>query len=287
MLLGDTELIDYREFLPFLKSVTSTDLVDIVIVSIIIYYLLKFLAGTRGWQILIGIMLLFSFWMFSKLVGLQTVEWIFDNLWAVSIFIMVVIFQPELRKGLAKLGEKGFFKYFGISSKKLIDDVIRSSLFMAERKIGALIVFERSVDLSNYIEGQVFIDGEVSVELLISIFTPQTPLHDGGVIIKGRKIAYARAFLPLTISSEVPENVGTRHRAAIGITEETDAVAVVVSEERGEISICFDGKLHRDLDPLILRKKLYKLLEIEKPSTMERLRRKLKQVRDADKNKKA
>ncbi|MCX7759563.1 MAG: diadenylate cyclase CdaA [Hydrogenothermaceae bacterium] len=269
-----------KETIFFLKNIAVADILDIIIVSIIIYYLLKFLAGTRGWQILIGIILLFSFWMVAKFLHLQTVEWIFDNLWGVFIFLMIVIFQPELRKGLAKLGEKGVFKYLGLSSKKLIDDVIRASLFMAERKIGALIVFERNVDLTNYIEGQVFIDGEVSIELLISIFTPQTPLHDGAVIIRNRKIAYARAFLPLTISSEVPENIGTRHRAAIGITEETDSIAVIVSEERGEISLCYDGKIHRNLDPLVLRKKLFKLLEVEKPSPFEKLRKKLKKAKD-------
>lgn len=278
-------MFDIREIPSVIASASLTDLVDIFIVYLIIYYLLKFLAGTRGWQILTGIIFLFSFWMLSKFVGLKTVEWIFDNLWGVAIFMMIVIFQPELRKGLAKLGERGFLKYIGLSNRKVIDDVIRASLFMAERKIGALIVFERNVDLTNYIEGQVSLDADVGVELLISIFTPQTPLHDGAVIIKNRKVAYARAFLPLTISSAVPENIGTRHRAAIGITEETDAVAVVVSEERGEISICYDGKLHRNLDALVLKKKLYRLLEVEKPSTFETIRKQLKKVRDETKAK--
>lgn len=273
-------MFDVRELPHAIKTVSYTDLLDIFIVFLIIYYLLKFLAGTRGWQILIGLIFLFSFWMMSKLLKLQTVEWIFDNLWGVAIFITIVIFQPELRKGLAKLGERGLFKYIGVSSKKVVDDVIRACLFMAERKMGALIVFERNVDLTNYIEGQVSIDADVSLELLISIFTPQAPLHDGAVVIRNRKIAYARAFLPLTISTQVPESVGTRHRAAIGITEESDAVAVVVSEERGEISICYDGKLHGNLDALVLKKKLYKLLEIEKPSTFEILRKKLEKKKD-------
>ncbi|MCX7738159.1 MAG: diadenylate cyclase CdaA [Hydrogenothermaceae bacterium] len=273
-------MFDVKELPYAIRNISYTDLLDIFIVFFIIYYLLKFLAGTRGWQILIGLIFLFSFWMLSKLLRLQTVEWIFDNLWGVAIFITIVIFQPELRKGLAKLGERGLFKYIGVSNKKVVDDVIRACLFMADRKIGALIVFERNVDLTNYIEGQVFIDADLSVELLISIFTPQTPLHDGAVVIRNKKIAYARAFLPLTISTTVPESMGTRHRAAIGITEESDAVAVVVSEERGEISICYDGNLHSNLDALVLKKKLYKLLEIEKPSTFEILRRKLKKGKD-------
>lgn len=135
-------MFDIRE-IPFVfKSLSITDIVDIFIVFLIIYYLLKFLAGTRGWQILIGILFVFSFWMLSKLFNLKTVEWIFDNLWSIGIFMMVVVFQPELRKGLAKLGERGLFKYIGLSNKKVIDDVIRACLFMAERKIGALIVLK-------------------------------------------------------------------------------------------------------------------------------------------------
>ncbi|PMP63015.1 MAG: TIGR00159 family protein [Sulfurihydrogenibium sp.] len=259
-----------------LYSISINDVIDILLVSVILYYLLKFLAGTRGWQILIGLLLLLSVWMLAKILHLNTLEWIFENLWSIGIFLVFVIFQPELRRGLAKLGEKGIFRFLSPTNKKVVDEVIRACLFMAERKIGSLIVFERNVDLTNYIEGQVKIDSEVSSELLITIFTPQTPLHDGAVIIKEGKIAFARCFLPLTISTDVPSNIGTRHRAAIGISEETDAVAIVVSEERGEISISVDGKLYRNLDTLGIRKKLYKLLEIEKPSVYQILRNKLK-----------
>jgi uncharacterized protein (TIGR00159 family) len=273
-------LSELKELINILLSITLSDVIDILLVSLIIYYLLKFLAGTRGWQILTGLLLLLSVWLFAKIFHLNTLEWIFENLWSIGIFLVFVIFQPELRRGLAKLGEKGVFKFLTATNKRVVDEVIRSSLFMAERKIGSLIVFERNVDLTNYIEGQVKIDSEVSSEILITIFTPQTPLHDGAVIIKEGKIAFARCFLPLTISTEVPENVGTRHRAALGISEETDAVAVVVSEERGEISICVDGKIYRNLDALGLRKKLYKLLGIEKPSSFEILRKKLGRERN-------
>ncbi|WP_028950348.1 diadenylate cyclase CdaA [Sulfurihydrogenibium subterraneum] len=274
---------DIYSLLGVLTSIEFKDILDILIVSVIIYFLLKFLAGTRGWQILIGLLFLLSVWLLAKILNLNTLEWIFENLWSIGIFAIFVIFQPELRRGLAKLGEKGIFKFFSSGNKKVIDDVIRACLFMAERKIGALIVFERNVDLSNYIEGQVKLDSEVSSELLITIFTPQTPLHDGAVIIKEGKVAYARAFLPLTISSEVPEKIGTRHRAGIGISEETDAVAIVVSEERGEISICVDGKIYKSLDILGLRKKLYKFLGVEKPTTFEILRKKLREKNEAKK----
>lgn len=264
-----------NDFINLLFSIELKDIIDIILVSIIIYNLLKFLAGTRGWQILIGLLLLLSVWLFAKVLHLNTLEWIFENLWSIGIFLIFVLFQPELRRGLAKLGEKGIFRFLTATNKKVVDEVIRACLFMAERKIGSLIVFERNVDLTNYIEGQVKIDSEVSSELIITIFTPQTPLHDGAIVIKEGKIAFARCFLPLTISTDIPENVGTRHRAGIGISEETDAIAVVVSEERGEISICVDGRIYKNLDALGLRKKLYKLLGIEKPSTFEILRKRL------------
>lgn len=255
-----------------IKIVTSIkwyDVIDILIVAVIIYYLLKFLIGTRGWQILIGIFFILSLWLLAKILQLRTVEWIFDNLWTIGIFLLIVVFQPEIRRGLAKIGETGIFKGLFLSRKKVIDEVIRAATFMAERKIGALIVFERTIDLDNYTEGCVKLNADTSLELLISIFIQQTPLHDGAVIIRDQKIALARCFLPLTINPNIPKNIGTRHRAAIGITEETDAVALVVSEERGEISLAVDGKLYKGLDSLTLRNKLIDLLGIEKRDTVE------------------
>ncbi len=258
-----------------ISNMGLNDVLDILIVAVIIYQLLKFLSGTRGWQILIGLTFLLSIWLFAKILQLQTVLWIFDNLWAIALFLLIVVFQPELRRGLAKLGEGGIFSIGNQSQKKVIDEVIRAVTFLAERKIGALIVFERAVDLENYVEGCVKLNAEVNLELLITIFIPQTPLHDGAVIIKDQKIASAHCFLPLTINPNVPKHMGTRHRAAIGISEETDAVAVVVSEERGEISIAVDGKLLRNLDALSLKQKLTQLLG-KHMSIKEQLKRKFK-----------
>jgi len=236
---------------------------------------LKFLIGTRGWQILIGIFLILSVWLLARIIELRTVEWIFDNLWSVGIFLIIVLFQPELRRGLAKLGETGIFRNLFLSRKKAIDEIVRASTFLAERKIGALIVFERNIDLDNYTEGCVKINGEITIELLISIFTPQTPLHDGAVIIKEQKIATARCFLPLTINPNIPKNIGTRHRAGIGISEETDAIALIVSEERGEISLAVDGRLYRNLDSLTLKKRLMSLLEVSPSKKYEKLAKKI------------
>jgi len=268
------ETIDW--LIGIIKSIRINDVIDIILVSVIIYYLLKFIIGTRGWQILIGLFFLLFIWLAAKILHLTTIEWIFDNLWSIGIFILIVVFQPEIRRGLAKIGERGLLRYSLLSKKKAIDEIIRAATFLAERKIGALIVFERSIDLENYTEGCVKLDADISLELLISIFIPQTPLHDGAVIIKDQRIASARCFLPLTINPNIPKNIGTRHRAGIGISEETDAVALIVSEERGEISLAIDGKLYRNLDPLTLRNMLIKVLEIEKSDIVENIRKKLK-----------
>ncbi|WP_457635516.1 diadenylate cyclase CdaA [Persephonella sp.] len=268
------ETIDW--LIGIIKSIRINDVIDIILVSVIIYYLLKFIIGTRGWQILIGLFFLLFIWLAAKILHLTTIEWIFDNLWSIGIFILIVVFQPEIRRGLAKIGERGLLRYSLLSKKKAIDEIIRAATFLAERKIGALIVFERSIDLENYTEGCVKLDADISLELLISIFIPQTPLHDGAVIIKDQRIASARCFLPLTINPNIPKNIGTRHRAGIGISEETDAVALIVSEERGEISIAIDGKLYRNLDPLTLRNMLIKVLEIEKSDIVENIMKKLK-----------
>ncbi|NPA52929.1 MAG: TIGR00159 family protein [Aquificae bacterium] len=251
------------------------DILDILIISVLIYQLLKFLSGTRGWQILIGLIFILSIWLFAKILQLPTVLWIFDNIWQIALFLLIVVFQPELRRGLAKLGESGLFSLGAQSQKRVIDEVVRAVTFLAERKIGALIVFERSVDLENYIEGCVKINAEVNLELLITIFIPQTPLHDGAVIIKDKKIASAHCFLPLTINPNIPKHMGTRHRAAIGISEETDAIAIVVSEERGEISIAVDGKLIKNLDAISLKQHLIKFLG-QPPPLMEQIKRKFK-----------
>jgi len=266
--------------------ITWNDILDIFIVAVIIYYLLKFLIGTRGWQILIGIGIVLSLWFFAKLLKLKTVVWIFDNLWTVGIFFLIVLFQPEIRNALAKLGEKGFLGERGFyfnknyrNSKKVIDEVIRASTFLAEKRIGALIIFERFTKLEHYLEGNcVKLDALVSLELIINIFEPKTPLHDGAIVIRNNRIAYAKCVLPLTINTDIPSHLGTRHRAGIGITEETDAVALIVSEERGVISLAYDGILYSDLDNLTLKKLLFEFMGIEdrKKSFTTDIRKRLK-----------
>jgi uncharacterized protein (TIGR00159 family) len=238
------------------------DLLDILGASLLVYAVLYFLRITKGIQILKGLIFLALIWALASLLDLRTVSTIFEKLWTVGLFSLVVIFQPEIRKALSRLGQATKL----ISSKPLeervVERIVRACAFMSERQIGALIVIERNQNLEPLLEGCVTIDAVVSVELLITIFDPLTPLHDGAVVIRGDRIAYASCVLPLSKSSEIPRKYGTRHRAGLGISEESDAIAVIVSEETGEISVAVGGKLHRNLDQELLKSLLLKELDI-------------------------
>ncbi len=240
------------------------DILDILAVSIFIYGILHFLRITKGLQIFRGVVVLAGFWLSAELLSLRTLSWVFEKLWAVGLFSLVVIFQPEIRKTLSRLGQKAGISFIKPVEERTVDRVVRACSFLSDRQIGALIVIERGHNIEGVVEGCVLIDSVVSVELLITIFNPISPLHDGAVVIRGDRVVYASCILPLSKSAELPKKYGTRHRAALGIVEETDALCVVVSEETGEISLAVGGKLHRNLDPEILRELLLKELKIEK-----------------------
>jgi uncharacterized protein (TIGR00159 family) len=201
-------------------------------------------------------------WALASLLDLRTVSTIFEKLWTVGLFSLVVIFQPEIRKALSKLGQATKLTSSKPLEERVVERIVRACAFMSERQIGALIVIERNQNLEPLLEGCVTIDAVVSVELLITIFDPLTPLHDGAVVIRGDRIAYASCVLPLSKSSEIPRKYGTRHRAGLGISEESDAIAVIVSEETGEISVAVGGKFHRNLDQELLKSLLLKELGI-------------------------
>ncbi|MEO2083717.1 MAG: diadenylate cyclase CdaA [Desulfurobacteriaceae bacterium] len=237
------------------------DIVDILIVAFLIYRILLYLSETRALQILVGLLLLLVLSVIAKFFHLYTLSFIFNNFITIGIFALLVIFQPEIRRILARIGEK----QFGIFSseeeaEKVIEEIVRACAVMSEDRIGALIVIEREVNLDNYIESGTVVNGEISKELLITIFWPGTPLHDGATIVRKNRLYKAGSFLPLSLNPNLPQTVGTRHRAAIGITEETDAVAVTVSEETGTISVSYSGKLIKNLDPPKLKKVLKGLL---------------------------
>jgi uncharacterized protein (TIGR00159 family) len=244
------------------EFISYKDLLDILGVSLFVYGVLYFLRITKGIQILKGLILLALIWALSSLLDLKTVSTIFEKLWTVGLFSLVVIFQPEIRKALSRLGQATKLTSSKPLEERVVERIVRACAFMSERQIGALIVIERNQDLEPLLEGCVTIDAVVSVELLITLFDPLTPLHDGAVVIGGDRIVYASCVLPLSKSSEIPKKYGTRHRAGLGISEESDAIAVIVSEETGEISVAVGGKFHRNLDQELLKSLLLKELGI-------------------------
>lgn len=230
-----------------------TMLVDIFIVTFAIYKLLLLIRGTRAVQLLKGLAILLIASSISDLLNLYTVNWILDKIWSVIFVAFAVIFQPELRRALEQLGRGQFFARSSSiletgDAVSLIEELSKAVIACAKTKTGVLIVLERETGLSDYIETGIKIDAVVTSELLINIFVPSTPLHDGAVIIRGNRVAAAACFLPLTDNPYISMSLGTRHRAAIGLTEVADAVAIIVSEETGIISVARDGKLVRYID---------------------------------------
>jgi diadenylate cyclase len=240
------------------------DCLDVLLVAAIIYFALLLVKGTRAMQMGIGVVLIFAIYQAAKHMGLMTLYTLLDALLTSLVLIVVVIFQQDIRRALQRFGRSPFFASGGVAMEhQVIDDAVRSANSLAQKRIGALIVFEREGLLDEFIETGTILDAAVSKELLYSIFIPshENPMHDGAVIIREGRIWQAGAFLPLTASTKLDRNLGTRHRAAIGISEETDAVVIVVSEERGEVSLCFNGNIVRNLDSALLRKVLLGLFQ--------------------------
>ncbi len=237
------------------------DFLDISLLSVIFYLFYSFLVRYRGIKLLTWVLFFIFLWLVASVLDLRAVSWFLGQIWSIFLFALVVIFQPELRRSLQSLGGGLFFQRY--SRVKTIKRVIKAIAYMAEKQIGALIVFERSIPVVNLSEGCVKLDALVSPELLITIFYPLTPLHDGAAIIRGNRITYAACVLPLAQGVELDTKLGTRHRAAIGITQNSDALAVVVSEETGSISLAVGGKLYRNLTEEELKEILFKELGID------------------------
>jgi diadenylate cyclase len=231
-----------------------SDLIDILVVSLIIYQVLMLVRRTRAVQLVIGLGVLFAAYLVSVSLQLYTLQWLLSRVGLVVPIALLVLFQPELRRVLEQLG-RGGVSLVGVTTNgldreariRLINDVARAARILGSRKIGALIILERWVGLADFIETGIPIDGVATVQLLINIFFPNTPLHDGAVIIRGNRVVAASCLLPLTERPGLSRALGTRHRAAIGITEETDALSVVVSEETGTISLAREGRVTRGL----------------------------------------
>jgi diadenylate cyclase len=243
-------------------AVSWWDVLDVVIVSVLIYEALKLIRGTRAMQMAIGSVLVAALFYGSRLFPLQTVNWLIRNVLAYVVIAAIVLFQQDIRRALSQLGRAPFFRYFARAeqSAESIEEVITAAGLLAKKRIGAIVVFEREIGLRNYIESGIPIDAMLSYDLLTTIFQPSTPLHDGAVIIQETRVAAAACFLPLTVNPKLDRDLGTRHRGAIGLTEESDAVAVVISEERGEISLSLQGRIERGLSTERLRERLQTLI---------------------------
>jgi uncharacterized protein (TIGR00159 family) len=233
------------------------DLVDILIVAFLVYELLRFLRGTHAVQIALGVVVLAVLYWVSSIFNLQTVNWLLRTVVPVLVFGIIVVFQAEIRKGLAHLGRAPFLG--GAARRRqeeVVDEIVLAATSLASERTGAIVALEREMGLRSYIETGIALDAVVTYDLLVSIFHPATPLHDGAVVLQGNRVAAAACFLPLTVNPELSRTLGSRHRAAIGLTEDTDAVAIVVSEETGTISIVEGGRIRRGLDGPGLKKAL-------------------------------
>ncbi len=243
-------------------TVSWSDVLDIALVSFLIYELLLLIRGTRAVQMALSGGFLILLFFLSRWLQLETVNWVIRNLAAYVVFAIIVLFQSDIRRALAHFGRAPFFRYFerAESAAETIEEIVVAANTLATRRIGAIVVVERQIGLRNYIEGGIPLDATVTYDLLASIFQPGSPLHDGAVIIQGDRVAAAACFLPLSVSPRVSRDLGTRHRAALGLTEENDAIAVVVSEETGSISLVLDGNIERGISPDMLKARLRSLL---------------------------
>ena len=242
-------------------SISGWDLLDIALVSVLLYELLLLIRGTRAVQMALGGSFLIGLFFVSRFLGLETVNWVIRNLATYVVFAIIVLFQSDIRRALAHFGRAPFFRYFErvSTAEETIEELVIAATTLATRRIGAIMVIERQIGLRNYIEGGIPLDATITYDLLASIFQPGAPLHDGAIIIQADRVAAAACFLPLSVNPRVSRELGTRHRAALGVTEESDAIAIVVSEETGAISLAIGEELERGLSADMLRARLRSL----------------------------
>lgn len=244
-----------------LQQFTIWSALDVLLLAIIIYQILLLIRGTRAAQILIGMLLVVGLFVVSNIFPLTTVNWMMNKFYSSFIIILIIIFQDDIRHVLSSMGRRNIFGGQDWStSVHIIDEITRAASALAAKRIGALIVIERGIILTRYVDIGVPLDAKISKEILMAIFHPSSPIHDGAVILQRGRISASGCFLPLTRDEHVDPNLGTRHRAAIGISEETDALVVVVSEEGASVAIVEDGKIYRKPDGRALRDALAKRL---------------------------
>ncbi len=266
-------------------TITLVDIIEILIISFLFYHILLWIKSTRAWNLFKGIMVILIFVLIAALFQMSTILWIAENTFNVGLIALVVIFQPELRKALENLGDKNLLNnIFQINkpaalkiSDHTIDELIKAVYAMGKVKTGALIVIEDEISLNEYVRTGIDVDALVSSQLLINIFEKNTPLHDGAVIMRGDRIISATCYLPLSDSLSLSKELGTRHRAAVGISEVSDSLTIIVSEETGNVSVALRGQVYRNIDADFLREKLQYLQKRGQEVTrMELLKRRFK-----------
>ncbi len=271
---------DYLTWLT-LPAFKITDILEILILAFIIYNIIKWVKYTRAWSLLKGIMVLLVFFLFAVIMQFDVIMWIVRNTISVGIIALVILFQPELRRALEDLGKKNLFPNFLSFSNsednkrfsdRTIDELIKATFELARNKTGALIVIENNSSLVEFEKSGIPIDAVVSSQLLINIFEHNTPLHDGAVIVKGDRIISATCYLPLSANMSLSKELGTRHRAAVGVSETTDSLTIVVSEETGRVSLAYDGKIIRNVDGGRLKAQLREFQDIEQFGKTTKLR---------------
>ena len=248
---------------------TITDAVEILIIAFMIYEVLVWIKSTRAWMLLKGILILLVFVIVATIFNLSTILWISNKIFSVGVIALIVVFQPEFRKALEQLARKKILKnVFNFDDSKnikerfstrTVNEIVKASFELAKHKTGALIVIENEISLSEYERTGINIDAEISNQLLINIFEHNTPLHDGAVIVRGDRIVSATCYLPLSDNMQLSKELGTRHRAGVGVSEVTDSLTIIVSEETGKVSLAYRGNLDRNIDGDTLREKLEKL----------------------------
>lgn len=285
----------FNRIISVIPMIRLTNIFEILIISVLIYYILIWIRDTRAWTLLKGILVIFAFVLVAYVFQMSTILWLFQNLISVTIISIFVLFQPELRRALEQLGRKNLLSsVFNLSSGAAVDEqaakviektkseIIKACVEMSKARTGALIVIEQEVRLSEYERTGIFLDSMVSSQFLMNIFEHNTPLHDGAVFIRNNRIVAATCYLPLSDNMLLSKELGTRHRAGVGISEVSDSITLIVSEETGMISIAHDGMLFRGLNQEELREKLSTLMKNQDTSKRSPWRRFIKNEKKAN-----
>jgi diadenylate cyclase len=258
-------------FESFQNSVFSTlrwaDLADILLMTSIIYWAFLLLRGTKAFQSLVGLVALGGLYIIAQRMHLHSIEWLLSKFFVYIVLAVLILFQQDIRRGLARAGGRLFSGFGAVAEVSAHEDVVQAAFALASRRIGALIAIEREASLDDFVETGTHLDAQISQELLMAIFHPTSPLHDGAVVVQHHRIASSQVFLPLSMSKDIARYFGTRHRAALGLSEETDAVILVVSEERGTVSLVLGGALTPVADTNELRERLQEIFAPEESET--------------------